>query len=49
MGLENNTVHKMGASLGDKIMMMGLARDKTEREMMTTENDVLCYKYDLYF
>jgi len=34
-----------GAKITDSIKMLGLAQDATVREVMTTNTELLCYKY----
>lgn len=36
-----------GASLSDNITMLGLARDVTVAQVMTTNTELLCYKYKI--
>ena len=42
---EGSTLIEAGASLADQVIMLGLGKNYSVQDLLTTKSDVFCYKY----
>jgi tyrosinase len=49
LGSENPDESEGTATLEDKILMLGLAEDVSVHDVLTTNSEMLCYKYSMEY
>lgn len=49
LGSENPALQEGTGSLEDKILMLGLAQDVSVHDVLTTNSEILCYKYSMEY
>ncbi len=44
---DDTAMAKAGANVADKVLMLGLGKDRPVKDLLTTKSEVLCYKYSM--